>query len=665
MKAYRTALRSALAGALLLSTAPLAVQAQAPTVPIDVWALREVVTSVSVSPDGQHILVLKTESKEGDYVMEIYKSDDLSKPWRRLNADPMEIIGARWVNDNYIFGTAWEVVRKSVSRPEDDVRGYKSFSYSLADNKFSSSEGNLNVVNLLRDEPNHILVSSGRSVQSGDAVDPFEAFRPRAYYRYNLETGAKELLYKGNDKFPTAVFDNQGNPRFTSSVEPGSHLQKFYYRLPGEGSWTEYSTSYDLDSHDNLYRVLSGFQGLVGFKDEDPTVGYMLDTAEGDKAALWEFDFKTGKIGQKLFEAPNSDVIGIQTSSMSWAGDNHLTAALYPGEMLERHWFDPKEQALYDALSKQIPEAWQVWITSRSRDGNTMIVNNAGPKDPGSFWLVRNGRMSKLGSTNPLLRPEQLADVQFINYKARDGRTIPAYLTVPQGKGPFPLVVLPHGGPHVNEIVTYDEWSQFLANQGYMVLQPQYRISTGWGKSHFDAGYGEHGGKMQDDLDDGALALVTQGLVDRNRIAMFGWSYGGYAALASTTRDPQIYQCAIAGAAVADPEKVYNLRRNPYSPKALDEWEKRRGTIGINPIKEVAKSNIPLLMIHGDVDRRVLYFNYKDYEKAMEKAGKTNAQFVTLKGADHFYNTLMYNHQTQLFTTMRDFLAKDCGPGGL
>jgi len=295
-----------------------------------------------------------------------------------------------------------------------------------------------------------------------------------------------------------------------------------------------------------------------------------------------------------------------------------------------------------------------------------MIVTNRGPHDPGSFWLVRNGTMTKLGSRNPLLQQEDLSDVEFIRYPARDGLSIPAYVTKPEGEGPFPLIVLPHGGPHVNEIISYDEWGQLLANNGYMVLQPQYRMSTGWGKNHFDSAYGEHGLAMQDDKDDGALFLVEQGLVDPDRIAMFGWSYGGYAALVATTREDQIYQCAIAGAAVADPEKSFrsgSRRGNP--PKALIDWAERRGTIGINPINEVAKANIPLLMVHGDVDARVLYYHYEDYRDAMNRAGNTDAQYLTLEGADHFSRTLMYNHQEAFFTKMLDFLENDCGPGGL
>ncbi|MCP5384289.1 MAG: S9 family peptidase [Sphingomonadaceae bacterium] len=666
MKFFKSSLVAAMVGLTAVAVPASTVGAQTTErVPIPVWSLRDVISAVSLSPDGKHILVLKTESKEGDYLLEIYETADMSKPLRRLNADPMEIISARWVNDNYIFGTAWQVKRSSVKGPEEDVREYATYSYNLEKNKFSKVDGNFNIVNNLPKEPNKVLVASGRENDGGSGVDPFAAFRPRSYYRYDLESGARELILKGSEKYPTATFDNDGNPRYTSSVDRSTNELKQYYRLPGDGSWKEFGERYDFDEYENLYRVLGGFMGVVGFDDKDPTIGYVIDNRGEDKAALWEFDFKTGEFGEKIYQNPDADVINVQTSSMGWAGDNHIVAAIFPGAKYERAWFDTEEKALYDALEKQIPYAHQVAIAGRSRDGKTMVVTNRGPHDPGSFWLIKDGKRAKLGSRNPLLKPEQLADVEFIKYPARDGRMIPAYVTKPKGEGPFPLIVLPHGGPHVNEVISYDEWGQLLANNGYMVLQPQYRMSVGWGQDHFDSAYGQHGLAMQDDKDDGALYLVKQGLVDPDRMAMFGWSYGGYAALVATTRDPQIYQCAIAGAAVADPAKVYRLRRSPDSPKALDDWSQRRGMIGINPINEVEKSNIPLLMVHGDVDSRVLYFNYKDYKAAMEKAGKTNAQYLTLKGADHFYRTLMYNHQEAFFTKMLDFLKNDCGPGGL
>ena len=635
-----------------------------PSVPISVWSQRDAVSTVEVSPDGKHLLLLKIEGgNTGENVLEIYDTSDFSKPVKRLNSKPMEMIDARWVSDNHIFGTAWKVVRKSVTGPEDDVRSYKAFAYNLEKNRFSDIDGAFRLVTVLPKEPGQILIAEGSSVADATGVDPFEAFRPRSYYKFNLETGARSLVLKGSEKFPTAEFDSDGNPRFTSGLD--GYQQVDYYRAPGDGAWKEFGERYDLNKHENLYRVLSGLTGFAGVNGSDPTKGYITDTRGEDKVGLYEFDFTTGKVGNKIYSNPDADILGVQRHSMRWAGNNSVVAAIYSGAKFERHWFDMEEKALYEDLESKIQNAHQVRITSRSRDGKILIAYNSGPKDPGSYWLVKDGKAAKLASENPGVKSADLNKVEFFRYPARDGKMIPAYITVPKGKGPFPLVVIPHGGPQVNEVIGYDEWGQILANAGYMVLQPQYRMSVGWGQSHFDSAYGQHGLAMQDDKDDGALYLVKEGLVDKDRIAMFGWSYGGYAALVATQRTPQIYQCAIAGAAVADPEKQYFGRRDPNSPKALDDWAKRRGMIGINPVKDVAKANIPLLMIHGKQDRRVLYYHMADYKAAMEKAGKTNAQYITLEGADHFSNTLMYDHQTTLYTKMLDYLKKDCGPGGL
>ena len=663
MKTLRSVLLAAVAGTMALGVAPSTAQTTGqPTVPIEVWALRDSMTQVQISPSGKNILVIKNESREGDYLMELYDTDDLTKKPYRIAADPMEIIGAQWVSDDYIFGTAWQQRRSKVNGPEEGTYDYASFIFDVKAKKFRRIDGVFSIASLLPKEPDHIIIGTGREVGSSIEVDPFSAFRPREYSKLNLKTGAKQLVLKGSEKYPTAVFDSDGNPRWTSGYDRATKEEVTYYRRPGESSWTEFAR-YDQDKHENLYRVLSGFMGLVGFKADDPNIGYVIDNRGEDKAALWEFNFETGQYGEKLAGTDQADIMWIQTSSIP--GDDTLVAARYPWDKRNRIWFDETEKALYEALEAQIPHAHEVSISSRSRDGNIMIVQNRGPRDPGSFWLVKDGRMSKLGSRNPLLKPEDLSDVEFIRYPARDGKTISGYVTKPKGEGPFPLVVLPHGGPHVNEVISYDEWGQLLANAGYMVLQPQYRMSVGWGQELFDSAYGQHGLAMQDDKDDGAQYLIDQGMVDPDRVAMFGWSYGGYAALVAASREPNMYQCVIAGAAVADPEKVYKLRSNPWTPKAIDDWAQRRGMIGINPINEVSKVNVPVLMVHGDVDARVLYFNFEDYQKAMQKAGKTDAQFLTLTGADHFYSTLMYEHQEQFYTKMLDFLANDCGPGGL
>ena len=666
MKFLKAPLMAAMVGvsALGLSVAAPTVTQATSSIPIDVWALRDVVNQVQISPDGKHLLVHINPTRDGEYLLQIYKTDDLSRPFRTLNADPMEITNASWVSDNMIFGGAWEIKRASVRRQEGDVRNYASYFYNLESNKFDKIEGNFSIVNRLPNDPDHILIASGLEVDGGLGNDPAAAFRPRSYFKLNLTTGSRELILRGTSKYAQITFDNNGNPRTAIGIDSDNRI-KTYYRKPGEGSWKQFGDVIDQDDADNLYRLLGGFTGVAWFDPDNPSLGYVIDNRNGDdKAALWLYNFDTEQFVEKLFETPDADVMAVGPHSIP--GNDTLAYAQYPGAKWERHWFDEEEKALYEALEAQIPYAHQINISSRSYDGRTMVVTNSGPHDPGSFWLVKDGQLAKLGSRNPLINPETLADVEFIRYPSRDGKLmIPAYVTKPKGEGPFPLIVLPHGGPAVPEVVNYDEWGQLLASAGYMVIQPGYRQTVGWGKEHFDLAYHQHGGTMQDDKDDGALYLVEQGLVDPNRIAMFGWSYGGYAALVAASREDQIYQCAIAGAAVSRPEIWYNDIKQGIRAKALDDWFQGRGVYyGTNPYKEVGKVNIPLLMVHGEDDSRVLLYHMTDYQKAFEAAGK-QGEFITLENADHFYRTLMYTHQQQFYTKMLDFLANDCGPGGL
>jgi len=197
-------------------------------------------------------------------------------------------------------------------------------------------------------------------------------------------------------------------------------------------------------------------------------------------------------------------------------------------------------------------------------------------------------------------------------------------------------------------------------------LQPQYRMSHGYGMDHFTSAFingSEWGRKMQDDKDDGALYLVEKGLAEKDRIAMFGWSYGGYAALVAASRSPQIYQCVIAGAAVSNPRRQTNEYGGSVRTETDKIWQKSNFD-AVQPTEEVAKVNIPILLIHGSVDQRVRPRQANMYLKELEKHNKPY-KMVWLDGADHFYSTLFYDHQLTLYENLISYLKNECGPGGL
>ena len=630
-------------------------------VPLDYWAVRNAIQNVSVSPSGKYMALMKIESRDGDPIIEIYDTNDLSKPISRSNAKPMEFESISWLTDERLFGVSRKIVKTTVKRPEDSMFGYKGFFYDVKKKKFKQIDGSFELVSSLPKEPGYALLAESNGPESVREGDPFAAFRARSYYKVNTKTGAKQLVYRGGGKQPQARFDIDGNVRYANGWDITTDENIHYYRSPTDTKWREV---YRVSAEDFDRKAFDWVGDVPGAAEG---VGYVLARNNEDTIALWKFDFNTSTFMDKVYGRPDADILGVLRGNIR-AGDDEVKGVVWAGDGFERHYFDPAEQALSEKIASAIPKANinTATIASRSTDDRTMIIRNTSDSDSGTYYLVKDGKMLKLGSHNPLLKPQDYSNVEYVKIPARDGLMIPAYVTKPKGAGPHPLVVVPHGGPYITEVIVYDEWAQMLANNGYMVVQPQYRGSTGHGYNHYIKMWNEHGGAMQDDKDDTAKYLIKRGDVDPDRVAMFGWSYGGYAALVAASREDQIYQCTIPAAFVADPAKQHRNRSND-TIKYFDELSEQRGTTsGINPMKEVAKVNVPMLLIHPKQDRRVMFYHFEDYTKALEKAGKMdNVKTLVLDKADHFLFSHRYDHNKTYYTAILDFLKEDCGPGGL
>ncbi len=635
--------------------------AYAKVYPLDVWALRDVMTTAQVSPDGKHLAVLTIPSKQGNAVVEVYKIDEVgkanAKPFR-VDADPMEFRRIYWVTNTHIVAELRQKVRNKI---EGFNQGVYSGRLALLDiekekiSKFGAEEDGMQVENVLPSKPNSVIISQGTYEASTDRIST--PFRPRSYWEQNLSKGTSKLLIRGKISLGQIEFDGDGNPWLARGFDPKKGIYKWYNRKPGDKDWTEFFQMNE-DSFEE-FRVW-------GFDENDRNIFFVTANNGHDKVGMWEYNTVTKSFGELIYRRNDVDVAGMRGHSNIWTNYDTSAAVIYRTDKSHYEYFDGAEEANYNLLMSKIPYAHNIRIASTSRDGQSLTIYNSGPRDPGTYYLFHKGEIKAVGSRQPLIDSEHLADVSYIKYKARDGVTIPAYVTRPNGKPPFPLVVLPHGGPFVNEVVGYDEWGQVLANNGYMVIQPQYRGSTGHGMQHNQISFmngGQGGHKMQDDKDDGALHLIKEGLVDKDRVAMFGWSYGGYAALVAASREDQIYQCAIAGAAVTDMLQQINYYVDLLRGAGeIQQVSYRKDSI--SPINVADKVNIPLLIIHGDVDQRVPPLHARKYIKALERHNIPH-KMVWLKGADHFYDTLYYNHQKDLYENMISFLKNDCGPGGL
>jgi dipeptidyl aminopeptidase/acylaminoacyl peptidase len=630
--------------------------------PLEYFALREVVNNVQVSPDGERVAMLRILSKRGDPILHIYDADDLEGDPFLVNADPMEIQSYDWVSDKHILLILRQKVRDQIEGQNQGVYEQRITILDLEDEEFETIDEDMPdpvVENVLPFEPDKIIVS----MQPGADDDPgyLETFRPRAYYKVDLNRGTRELLIRGRIDMGQIDFDPEGNPRIARGFDRGDGEYVTYYRSKEDSGWTEMMRRSEDD-----FRIWMEDPVVVA---PDPNVpGHVLATAfnGNDKMGLWSVDARTGKFDELLYRRSDVDVFGVRYHSNTWAHPQEVTAVSFFKDNFHFEYFDEVEGAVFNQLESAIPNAHYVSITSRSRDGNSLVAMNIGPKDPGTYYLLHDGEFRAVGSRSPLLEPEKLADVEYFQYEARDGTPLAGFLTIPKGEPPYPTVVMPHGGPHVLEVVLFDEWAQMLANNGYLVVQPQYRMSHGYGFQHFASAFieGSQAGRMmQDDKDDAVTHLVEQGMTDPERVAMYGWSYGGYAALVAASRTPQLYQCVIAGAAVAD----YRRQANEYGPRARGSgkyWREVYEYGAVQPVDEVEKVNVPILLIHGSVDQRVRPRQAKLYLDQLKKHGKTY-KYVELDGADHFYNTLYFDHQLELYENLISFLENDCGPGGL
>jgi dipeptidyl aminopeptidase/acylaminoacyl peptidase len=307
-------------------------------------------------------------------------------------------------------------------------------------------------------------------------------------------------------------------------------------------------------------------------------------------------------------------------------------------------FFDNELQAHWNAVEREFPNE-QVRLLSNSDDFARILVQVFGAKD-GYVYALFDWYTHKTAILGKVYEGLQgVAAVKPISYPAADGVVIPAFLTLPKDReaANLPLIVLPHGGPQAADSNRFDWWAQALANEGYAVLQPNYRGSA-LSPKFVALGYGEWGRKMQSDLSDGVRRLAQQGTINPNRVCIVGASYGGYAALAGMTLDPGVYRCAVSVAGLSDLKRFLGHRYSwAETTRAYRYWERFLGVStssastldAISPIEHVKAVTGPVLLIHGRDDTVVPYDQSEAMASALKHAGRS-VSLVTLKNEDHW-----------------------------
>ena len=395
---------------------------------------------------------------------------------------------------------------------------------------------------------------------------------------------------------------------------------------------------------------------------EDGRIAAIDPHEEGKRNILLAIDRKTGESSpvEGLPDTHGADVWPIGD------GLRHRIVGVGWDEDLPRQKFFDAELAKIQAAVQPMFSSGYVSLQSWSRDRARVLVFGEKAGDAGAYYIYEpaTNKLRMLGKRYPQLStPEALGERKSIKYKARDGTQIPGYLTLPAGVEPKnqPLVLLVHGGPHARDSFTFDWWSSFLASRGYVVLQANFRGSTGYGYDWFNAGRGRWGdGVMQTDVEDGVDALVKAGIVDAKRVCIVGASYGGYAALAGAALNPERYACAISVNGLSDPVELLRQyeRADPKSIGA-EWWRKSMGgdldqLRKVSPQRQASKVKIPVLLLHGRDDSVVDVEQSRAMNRKLQ-AAKAPVKFVELGGDDHWLSSA--STRTQMLQEIETFLA--------
>ena len=359
--------------------------------------------------------------------------------------------------------------------------------------------------------------------------------------------------------------------------------------------------------------------------------------------SYFNMSLETGEISNSVFSGVDADVEAVLTDlnrvvyGVRYAGFN-------PGYKMLDKSLDQRLKAIVDMFPGN-----SVSLLSWSDDWDSLVMLVEGSGYSGQYFVFTgNGEPQYLGSVRSGITPDDMNPIAVYNYKAEDGRVIPALLTIPRNRvnnlNKLPAIMLPHGGPHAHDVIGFDWLAQALANEGYLVIQPQFRGSSGFGTQHYLAGKGEWGKKMQSDLSDGIESLAKKGYIDPEKICIVGLSYGGYAALAAGAFTPGKYKCVVSVSGVTDlnsmlySEKFEHGRDHwvvSYFEESMASGDANRKTLAaVSPARFADNFQAPVLLIHGENDEVVPVKQSKIMYKALKKA-KKQVELVELEDEGH------------------------------
>jgi dipeptidyl aminopeptidase/acylaminoacyl peptidase len=648
---------SMLLGLLALAGASLA-HAAAP--PVAAFARLPAIERAEISPDGSRVALLG--GPPGERIIFLAPVDGKDAVTVRL--------GQAWVRDITWVGNAYLVVNFSMLDKGTNYSNGQEYAYELNRNVVLDMQGKLVTALLANTEWSRYAISQPvlrvldgpkpavlvrgldmtvgiRTGGPGTLIQPDGDNLTSAIWKVDVATGTASLYEKGSPFTQSWTLDLTGQPRVRWDYDGELDETSLFVRAKDRSAWT----AFDLTDMDYL-----------GYSDPQDAIYLLEHRKEGVR--LVRRGLADGRVTPVEMPATAVD------PGLIWDAYTQTPVAIVTEtDRPAYQWLDAGLGSVQTRLSKAFPGK-DVYLASWSGDRTRVVIRVSGPASPPAWFLfdTRASQASSLGESYPELAGAQLGTTTWIAYKARDGLEIPAYLTLPPGLAPGakpPLIVMPHGGPAARDSFDFDWWVQALATRGYAVLQPQFRGSSGFGEAFEEAGHLQWGGKMQEDLIDGVLAVGALGVADAKRVCIVGASYGGYAAMFSAAVYPSVYRCGVSVNGVSDLALLVGSKSRAFGRDTalMNALETMMGDSRANaeafrlasPASRVTRLAAPILLIHGAEDTTVPIQQSRVMQRALRDAGRP-ADLVVLKADDHYLSSTA--SRTLLLESLFTFLDR-------
>lgn len=589
-------------------------------------------SSFQLSPDGEHVSFMAPyESRMNVFVRK--KGSD--KAQRITDVTDRDIAGYTWANDDRIL----------YLKDNGGDENFALFGVNLDGSDYKPLtffEGvRTQFIDDLEGDDNHIIVGLNKRV--AQIFDP---------YRLNIVTGELEMLAENPGNISGWMTDHDGKLRVAYTTDGVN--TSVIYRTTEADEWETLMTTNFRESMSPLF-----------FTFDNKNL-YASSNIGRDKNAIVLYDIAKRKEVEVLYEHDEVDVYNLSYSDKRKV----LTTISYSTDKRHRVFLDKEAETLFANLESQLP-GYEIAITGMNKNEDRYVVRTYSDRSLGSYYFYEkaSGKVEKIEDVSPWLNEDDLCEMKPITYKSRDGLVINGYLTVPKGVDAknLPVVVNPHGGPWARDSWGFNPEVQFLANRGYAVLQMNFRGSVGYGRAFWEASFKQWGKTMQDDITDGVNWMIEQGVADKDRVAIYGGSYGGYATLAGLAFTPDVYACGVDYVGVSNLftfmetippyweqylEMLYEMVGHPVEEKELLE--------SASPVMHADKITSPLLVAQGAKDPRVNIDESDQMVAAMKERGVEVKYLVEPEEGHGFRNE---ENRFKFYQAMESFLDEHIGAG--